>query len=106
MAYKSAVIRGVAKSTITGCYTAWRPDKDPENYQLLEVSANQDEARKFLKFTRSLLDVVPYLNYLIPDTKIKQRDNADDFDVRPAKVRIQPSCRVSEVFCNLMGKEY
>ena len=96
--------RGVAKSTITGAYTSWRLDNDPENYQLLEVSANQDEARKFLKFTRRLLDVVPYLNYLIPDkVNLKQRDNADDFDVRPAIVRVQPSCRALGVFGNLTG---
>ena len=96
--------RGVAKSTITGAYTSWRLDCDPENYQLLEISANQDEARKFLKFTRNLLNVVPYLNYLIPDTiKLKQRDNADDFDVRPAITRIQPSCRALGIMGNLTG---
>lgn len=96
--------RGVAKSTITGCYSSWRLDNDPENYQLLEVSANQTEAIKFLAFTRKLIDIVPFLNYLAPDTVIKkQRDNALCFDVRPATPRVQPSCRAVGVFGQLTG---
>lgn len=96
--------RGVAKSTITGCYTSWRLDKDPENYQLLEVSANQNEAIKFLRFTRRLLDIVPYLEYLKPDTEaLKQRDNALAFDVKPSGVRVQPSCKAIGVFGQLTG---
>lgn len=96
--------RGVAKSTITGAYTDWRLDRDPENYQLLELSANQTEAMKFLKFTRRLLDIVPMLNYLIPDTeKLKQRDNALQFDVRPAITRVQPSCKALGIFGQLTG---
>lgn len=96
--------RGVAKSTITGMYTGWRLDCDPENYQLLELSANQTEAMKFLKFTRRLLDIIPMLNYLIPDTeKEKQRDNAYNFDVRPAIPRVQPSCKALGIFGQLTG---
>ena len=96
--------RGVAKSTITGAYTDWRLDRDPENYQLLELSANQTEAMKFLKFTRRLLDIVPMLNYLIPDTeKLKQRDNALQFDVKPAITRVQPSCKALGIFGQLTG---
>lgn len=96
--------RGVAKSTITGCYSSWRLDNDPENYQLLEVSANQNEAVKFLAFTRKLIDIVPYLNYLKPDTVIKkQRDNALAFDVEPATPRVQPSCKAIGVFGMLTG---
>ena len=76
--------RGVAKSTITGCYDAWLLDRDPENTQIIYVGANQEEAKKFMKFTRGLLEVVPYLNYLIPDVKSGQRDNALTFDVAPA----------------------
>lgn len=96
--------RGVAKSTITGMYTGWRLDCDPENYQLLELSANQTEAMKFLKFTRRLLDIIPILNYLIPDTEgQKQRDNAYNFDVRPAGVRVQPSCKALGIFGQLTG---
>lgn len=96
--------RGVAKSTITGMYTGWRLDNDPENYQLLELSANQTEAMKFLKFTRRLLDIIPMLNYLIPDTEgLKQRDNAYNFDVRPAITRVQPSCKALGIFGQLTG---
>lgn len=95
--------RGVAKSTITGCYTTWRLDNDPENYQLLEISANQTEACKFLKFTRDLLNVVPYLNYLIPDKRREQRDSALQFDVAPAITRIQPSCKAIGIFGQVTG---
>ena len=93
--------RGVAKSTITGCYNAWLLDKDPENTQIIYVGSNQEEAKKFMKFTRGLLDIVPFLNYLIPTDK--QRDNALSFDVRPAGFKIQPSCKAVGIFGNLTG---
>lgn len=95
--------RGVAKSTITGCYDAWLLDRDPENTQIIYVGANQEEAKKFMKFTRGLLEVVPYLNYLIPDVKTGQRDNALTFDVAPAGMKIQPSCKAVGIFGNLTG---
>lgn len=95
--------RGVAKSTITGCYDAWLLDRDPENTQIIYVGANQEEAKKFMKFTRGLLEVVPYLNYLIPDVKAGQRDNALTFDVAPAGMKIQPSCKAVGIFGNLTG---
>lgn len=95
--------RGVAKSTITGCYATWKLDQDPENYQLLQTSANQAEAMKFMKFTRSLIDVVPFLNYLKPNVNAGQRDNALQFDVAPAITRIQPSVKAVGIFGQLTG---
>ncbi len=95
--------RGVAKSTITGIYDAWLLDRDPENAQIIYVGANQEEAKKFMKFTRGLFDIVPFLNYLIPDVKAGQRDNALSFDVRPAGAKIQPSCKAVGIFGNLTG---
>ena len=95
--------RGVAKSTITGIYNGWLLDRDPENTQIIYVGANQEEAKKFMKFTRGLLDVVPFLNYLIPDVKAGQRDNALTFDVAPAGMKIQPSCKAVGIFGNLTG---
>ena len=95
--------RGIAKSTITGCYNAWLLDKDPENTQILYIGANQEEAKKFMKFTRGLLDIVPFLNYLLPDSKSGQRDNALAFDIRPAGMKIQPSCKAVGIFGNLTG---
>ena len=95
--------RGVAKSTITGIYADWLIDNDPENQQILNVSANQDEAMKFMKFSRSLLDIVPFWNYLRPDTARGQRDSALQFDVAPAITRIQPSCKALGIFGQLTG---
>jgi hypothetical protein len=95
--------RGVAKSTITGIYASWLLDRDPENCQILNVSANQTEACKFMKFTRSLLDVVPFLNYLRPDLSRNQRDSALQFDVAPAETRIQPSVKALGIFGQLTG---
>ena len=95
--------RGVAKSTITGIYNAWLLYKDPVNTQIIYVGANQEEAKKFMKFTRGLLDIVPFLNFLIPDVKGGQRDNALSFDVAPAGIRIQPSCKAVGIFGNLTG---
>lgn len=94
--------RGVAKSTITGIYDAWLLDKDPENTQIIYVGANQEEAKKFMRFTRGLFEIVPFLNYLIPDNKV-QRDNALSYDVRPAGMKIQPSCKAVGIFGNLTG---
>lgn len=95
--------RGVAKSTITGIYNSWLLDRDPENTQIIYVGANQEESKKFMKFTRGLLEIVPFLNYLIPDDKLGQRDNALSFDVRPAGMKIQPSCKAVGIFGNLTG---
>lgn len=95
--------RGVAKSTITGCYASWLLDRDPENCQILNVSANQTEASKFMKFTRNLIEVVPFLNYLRPDIGRGQRDSALQFDVAPATTRIQPSCKALGIFGQLTG---
>ncbi len=95
--------RGIAKSTITGIYDAWLLDRDPENTQIIYVGANFEEAKKFIKFTRGLLEVVPFLNYLIPDDRAGQRDNASMFDVRPAGLKIQPSCKAVGIFGNLTG---
>lgn len=77
--------------------------RDPINTQIIYVGANHDEAKKFLKFTRGLLDIVPFLNFLIPDDKAGQRDNAVAFDVAPAGIRIQPSCKAVGIFGNLTG---
>ena len=95
--------RGVAKSTITGCYEDWLLDNDPENTQIIYTGANQEEAKKFMKFSRGLLEIVPFLNYLIPDVSKGQRDNALSFDVAPAETRIQPSCKAVGIFGNLTG---
>jgi len=97
--------RGVAKSTITGIYVAWLLYKDPVNTQIIYVGANFNEAKKFMKFTRGLLEIVPFLQHLIPDDspQTKQRDNAIAFDVRPAGFKIQPSCLAVGVFGNLTG---
>lgn len=95
--------RGVAKSTITGIYASWLLDRDPENCQILNVSANQTEACKFMKFTRNLLNVVPFLNYLRPDLSRNQRDSALQFDVAPAETRIQPSVKALGIFGQLTG---
>lgn len=95
--------RGVAKSTITGIYNSWLLFNDPENTQIIYVGANFEEAKKFIKFTRGLLDVVPFLNFLIPDTNNGQRDNASMFDVKPAGFKIQPSCKAVGIGGNLTG---
>ena len=78
-------------------------DRDTENAQIIYVGANQEEAKKFMKFTRGLLEIVPFLNYLIPDVKAGQRDNALAFDVKPAGIKIQPSCKAVGIFGNLTG---
>ena len=95
--------RGVAKSTITGIFSSWKLDNDPVNCQILNVSANLTEASKFMKFTRNLIEIVPFLNYLRPDKSKGQRDSLLQFDVAPAEIRIQPSCKALGIFGQLTG---
>ena len=95
--------RGVAKSTITGIYACWLFDRNPENEQLIYTGATFEDAKKFKKFTRNLFDVVPFLNYLIPNTEKGQRDNQSAFDVRPAGMKIQPSCIAVGIGGSLTG---
>jgi hypothetical protein len=95
--------RGLGKSTLTGIFNSWLLDCDPENKQILYTSANQNEAMKFMKFTRDLIEIVPFLNYLRPNVIKGQRDNALQFDVAPAITRIQPSCKAIGIFGQLTG---
>ncbi len=95
--------RGLAKSTLTGIFVDWRFDRNPEHEQILYVGANQAEAISGLKFSRSLMEIVPFLEYLKPDVAKGQRDSALQFDVRPAEVRKQPSCKALGIFGNLTG---
>lgn len=95
--------RGVAKSTLTGIFVDWRFDRNPEHEQILYVGANQAEAISGLKFSRSLMEIVPFLEYLKPDVAKGQRDSALQFDVRPAEIRKQPSCKALGIFGNLTG---
>ena len=96
--------RGVAKSTITGCYSDWQFDNDAVNTQILSVSANQTEACKFMRFTRNLMEVVPFLAPLKPVDGIC-RDSALQFDTAPSAslARIQPSCKALGIFGQLTG---
>lgn len=95
--------RGLAKSTLTGIFVDWRFDRNPEHEQILYVGANQAEAISGLKFSRNLMDIVPFLEYLKPDVAKGQRDSALQFDVRPAEIRKQPSCKALGIFGNLTG---
>lgn len=93
--------RGIAKSTITSVYEGWCLDLDPENEQILRVGANSNEAKKWLRFTRSLLEIVPVWNYLVP--RDKQIDNSEEFVVAPAVQRGQPSYKSVGIFGKLTG---
>lgn len=95
--------RGLAKSTLTGIFVDWRLDRNPEKEQILYTSANQTEAIKCLKFSRNLLEIVPFLNYLKPDINKGHRDSALQFDVAPSEIRLQPSCKALGIFGNLTG---
>lgn len=93
--------RGVAKSTITSVYEGWLLDGDPEGKQILRVGANGNEAKKWLRFTRNLLEIVPVWNYLTP--KKDQVDNSEEFYVAPAANRGQASYKSVGIFGKLTG---
>lgn len=70
--------RGAGKSTIMACFASWLMLRDP-NTTVLVISAGADRAIKFISQVRQVLNVVPYMEPLIP--KEFDKDNAFGFNV-------------------------
>lgn len=92
--------RGVGKSWITSAYVVWRLRMDPQ-LNFLVVSASKVRADDFSTFTLMLINDMPILQYLIPQSG--QRNSKIAFDVGPAEADHAPSVKSVGIFGQLAG---
>jgi hypothetical protein len=92
--------RGVGKSWMTAAYVLWRLYRNAQE-RILVVSANEDRAIEFAKFTRRLIDEVEQLRALLP--RQGTRDAVQAFDVGPADAAQAPSVRAVGITGQLTG---
>ena len=94
--------RGVGKSWITAGYVLWCLIRDPQE-KIMVVSASEYKATEFSTFTKQLIETIPLLNWLLPDTGKGQRDSVLAFDVGPATPSQAPSVRAAGIGGQLAG---
>lgn len=92
--------RGIGKSWLTSTYVAWQLDRDPD-YKFLVTSASKQRADDFSIFTKKLLQVIDFWEYLLPTED--QRDALHAWDVAPAKPAHAPSVKSVGIFGQLTG---
>ena len=92
--------RGVGKSWITSAYVVWRLRMDPQ-LNFLVVSASKVRADDFSTFTLMLVNDMPILHCLIPQSG--QRNSKIAFDVGPAEADHAPSVKSVGIFGQLAG---
>ena len=82
--------RGVGKSWVYGAFSAWRLYCNPD-WKIVCVSGSKAAADALAQFVKRLIDEMPLLQHLRPDTRKGQRDSVNVFDVGPARVSKDPS---------------
>lgn len=82
--------RGVGKSWITSAFVCWLLLTNPQ-LKILVVSASKERADAFSTFVKRLINEIPMLQHLKPQTD--QRDSVIAFDVGPAKADHSPSVK-------------
>jgi len=92
--------RGIGKTYTTGAYATWRLLRNP-NEKILIVSASGTHAKAISTFMHKLLNTVPLLEHLKPGPE--QRNSVEAFDVRGAKVTVQPSVKCLGINSQLQG---
>ena len=92
--------RGVGKSWITSAYVVWRLRMDPQ-LNFLVVSASKVRADDFSTFTLMLVNDMPILQCLVPQSG--QRNSKIAFDVGPAEADHAPSVKSVGIFGQLAG---
>lgn len=85
---------------MTIAFVAWLLFLDPQ-IKVLVVSANEKLAQDFVKFLRQLIDGMPLLQHLRP--RPGQKDNAQSFDVGPAKDSKDPSVKAAGITGQITG---
>lgn len=95
--------RGFGKtSKFTQTLPLWMGLRDPENRTAI-ISKTKPFTQSLLKGCRQWLDVVPFLNDLIPDASGRHRDRVSEFDFGPAKVTKDPSVAARGIESQLTG---
>lgn len=94
--------RGVGKSFVTSAFVLWLLYRNPQ-LKIIVVSASKERADSFSTFTRRLIDEVPILHFLKPDTTKGQRDSKLAFDVGPATADHSPSVKSVGITGQLTG---
>lgn len=95
--------RGVGKSYLCSAYVLWSLFLNPEE-KCLVISASKERADSFVKFTRRLIDEVPFLQHLRPNRNRGDRDSNISFDVGAAKAGAHsPSVKAAGITGQLTG---
>ena len=95
--------RVVGKSYICSAYVLWSLFLNPEE-KCLVISASKERADSFVKFTRRLIDEVPFLQHLTPDRNRGDRDSNIAFDVGAARAGAHsPSVKAAGITGQITG---
>lgn len=94
--------RGIGKSWITSAYVLHRLYWNPQ-LNILVVSASKERADAFSTFTLRLINEIPWLSHLRPDTSKGQRSSKISFDVGPSDADHAPSVKSVGIFGQLTG---
>lgn len=94
--------RGIGKTFITAAYVCFRLYLNC-NEKVLIVSASKDKAVEIAKFIRDLINLLPELQHLVPDTRQDNRDAITAFDVAGCTPAVAPSVKVLGVGGQLTG---
>lgn len=94
--------RGIGKTFITAAYVCFKLYQNP-NEKVLIVSASKDKAIEIAKFIKDLINLLPELQHLKPDTKLDNRDAITAFDVAGCTPAVAPSVKVLGVGGQLTG---
>jgi len=95
--------RGCGKSYLCSAYVLWSLMLNPEE-KCLVISASKERADSFVKFTRRLIDEVPFLQHLRPDRNRGDRDSNVSFDVGAATAGAHsPSVKAAGITGQITG---
>ena len=82
--------RGASKTWVTLAYCIWRLFRNTDERVML-VSKSEKHSKDSLHMVRKWIGSVPWLQHLVPNKSLGQRDSAIQFDVGPAKNDRTPS---------------
>jgi len=94
--------RGIGKTYITAAYACWRLYLNKDE-KILIVSASKEKAVEIAAFIKRLIEEVPILQHLKPNTRYGDRDAVTSFDVAGCKPSPSPSVKVLGIFGQLTG---
>lgn len=93
--------RGMGKSTILSCFASWEWLRDP-NLTIIVLSATHLKAIDFISQTRKILNLVPYMKYMVPNEHDK--DSAIGFNIQArTKITQDLSCTARGISGQITG---